>query len=308
MKWIKKGKIFQINENQYTVSHSQCPIALHKYSDVYRIYFSSRDINNCSLPVFIDFDIKLKKIIKIGNKPLLQLGSIGTFDEAGVMPQDIIKHEDKIYMYYTGWHLRTTTPFSTAIGLAISNDGGDTFKKVSIGPILSVSKDDPFFVGGNSVIVDENKFKMWYLSCTEWKKIANKFEPVYLIKYAESDDGIEWQRKNHICIPYEYDGEAIARPYVIKDSKTYKMWYSSRSSINYRGEDAKNSYKIGYAESEDGLNWIRKDKNVGIRPSKNDWDSEMIAYASIIFNNKKIMFYNGNGFGKSGFGYAVLED
>ena len=66
--------------------------------------------------------------------------------------------------------------------------------------------------------------------------------------------------------------------------------------------------ETGYAESNDGLEWKRKDEEVGIETSDNGWDSEMLAYPYIYKHNEKIyMFYNGNGFGKSGFGYAELE-
>jgi hypothetical protein len=35
----------------------------------------------------------------------------------------------------------------------------------------------------------------------------------------------------------------------------------------------------------------------------------MMAYPFVIdINHRKYMFYNGNGFGKSGIGYAVLEE
>ena len=76
------------------------------------------------------------------------------------------------------------------------------------------------------------------------------------------------------------------------------MWYS------YRGE----KYRIGYAESEDGIVWTRKDNESGIGVSSEGWDSEMIDYP-VVFKHKDdvYMLYCGNGYGKTGFGLAVRE-
>ena len=68
------------------------------------------------------------------------------------------------------------------------------------------------------------------------------------------------------------------------------------------------NYRIGYAESEDGIAWERKDDEVGIDISESGWDSEMIEYP-FVFEHKgrKHMLYNGNEYGKEGIGYAVME-
>ena len=309
MTWEKYGKLYEHSKNQYTISHTQCPVPFEINKDEIRIFFSSRDIHNRSIPKYIDFNTKYNSITRTVSLPVLKLGKVGSFDDSGVMPQQILKHNGKVYLYYTGWHLRASTPFSTSVGLAISYDNGETFYKYSNGPILTISIHDPYFVGGHTVIIDNGLFRMWYLSCTQWKKIESTYEPVYLIKYAESIDGICWNVNNRICIDYKYDGETIARPYVIKDNNIYKMWYSPRSYNNFRDKNSSGSYRIGYAESIDGINWERMDEKAGIDVSTYGWDSQMIAYASIIIHkNKKIMFYNGNGFGKSGFGYAILNE
>ena len=86
------------------------------------------------------------------------------------------------------------------------------------------------------------------------------------------------------------------------------MIYSYRNSLNYR-TDPQNSYRLGYAESSDGENWKRMDDKLGIGFSEDGWDSIMMEYASsYVFNNKRYLVYNGNGFGETGFGYAVLEN
>jgi hypothetical protein len=141
---------------------------------------------------------------------------------------------------------------------------------------------------------------MWYLSCIGWDIVSGKPRHRYHIKYAESKDGIHWQREGIVCIDFASPDEyAISRPSVIKDGDRYKMWYS------YRGEH----YRIGYAESDDGINWRRMDDVHGLEVSPQGWDSEMVEYPYIFDHyGTRYMLYNGNGYGKSGFGCAVFID
>jgi hypothetical protein len=140
---------------------------------------------------------------------------------------------------------------------------------------------------------------MWYLSCVRWDQHQGKPRHHYHIKYAESQDGIDWVRNGIPCIDFDSPGEyAISRPSVIKDGDRYRMWYS------YRGE----RYRIGYAESVDGIRWERMDSEVGIDVSSAGWDSEMVEYPHVFdHQGTRYMLYNGNHYGETGFGYAILE-
>ena len=95
---------------------------------------------------------------------------------------------------------------------------------------------------------------------------------------------------------------AISVPRIIKDNDLYKMWYS------YRASRYSDNYRIGYAESVNGIDWIRLDDDIQINRSENIWDNEMQCYP-FIFNYKgdRFMLYNGNGYGKTGFGLAKLQ-
>jgi len=157
-------------------------------------------------------------------------------------------------------------------------------------------------------LIEDGVWRNWYLSCTRWEVVDGKPEPFYHLKYAESEDGIHWDRKGIVAIDYKSLEEGgIVKASVIKEEKLYKMWYSYRNGRDYR-QNKTNSYRIGYAESIDGKIWQRMDEQVGIDVSQKGWDSEMLAYPHVIeHENKKFLFYNGNGFGQSGFGYAVED-
>lgn len=310
MEWIKKGLIFKTENNfDWMVSHASVPIADIINNDKLRIYFGSRDGQNRSFITFMDVEIdNPKNILYIHDKPILSPGKIGCFDDNGVMPGSIVTYKKKKYLYYQGWNRGITVPYHNSIGLAIRKDNGLTFQRIYEGPIMDRTPAEPYFIGTPFVMFDNGKWKMWYLSSTGWIVIKNKKESLYNIKYTESEDGINWVRNNIVCIDYKFENEAIARPCVLKEEKIYKMWYCYRGSTDFR-INKEQSYRIGYAESLDGIKWIRKDEEIGIKPSITGWDSLMIEYPYVYeHKNRKYMLYNGNMFGKSGIGYAILNN
>jgi hypothetical protein len=301
MKWVKKGLIFCPEGNaDWMISHAALPFADRLRESVYRIYFSSRDRGNRSQTGYFEVDIQdLRNILYLHPEPVLTLGELGAFDDSGAMLSWIVNQQGKNYLYYVGWNLGVTVPFRNAIGLATSPDGGQTWTKYSTGPILDRSIQDPFLTASSCVLKEGDVWRMWYISAVRWQMESGRPKHYYLIKYAQSGDGIHWERPGIICIDFKTEDEyAISRPCVLKDGERYKMWYS------YRGE----SYRIGYAESADGLHWQRKDEEAGIDVSEAGWDSQMIEYPFVFdCQGKRYMLYNGNGYGRTGIGLAVLS-
>jgi len=304
MKWKKKGLIFEPKgQFDWVVTHASLPFAEKIDEDIYRIYFCGRNSQNMSQVGYIEININTPNdLLYITKKPVLELGPLGCFDDSGVFPSWIVDYKGKKYMYYIGWMQGKRVPYYASLGLAISRDGGKTFEKYSKAPILERNDIDPYGTGSACVVIENGLWRMWYLSWVKWVVENEKPKPYYHLKYAESEDGIHWERKGIVCIDFKYEGETrIARPCVIKEDGIYKMWYCYGFG-SY-------GYKIGYAESEDGIKWERKDEEVGIDVSESGWDSEMICYP-FVFEHKgrKYMLYNGNEYGKTGFGYAILEE
>lgn len=297
MVWNKKGHIFNVNgTNEWARSHASVPIVDKICKNTYRIYFSSRNSENRSSVGFFDWDASNpEKILSISKNPVLTPGELGTFDDSGVMATSIVNFNKKKYMYYVGWNQPKTIPFRWSIGLAISSDG-ENFEKFSIGPIMDRNPIDPFFVSSPTVILDGDLWRMYYISGIGWKEINNELICPYNIRYAESNDGINWNRSGTIAVDFKNQFETkVARANVIKEDNIYKMYYCY----------AIDQYKIGYAESNDGIKFIRKDELAGITTSSDGWDSEMLVYPYVIkCYNKKFLFYNGNEYGKSGIGVA----
>lgn len=308
--WIKKGLIFCPDGNDTQMySHAAIPFGL-PMDDKLRVFYSSRDKNGRSHPFFLDTTIaNPSRINRLEAKPLLELGARGTFDDSGIMPSCVVNNEGVLYLYYIGWNPQVTVSYRLSIGLAISTDYGETFKRYSIAPICDRSLEEPYFNTAPFVIKEKELWKMWYISTTGWELIDDYPEPRYHVKYAESGDGIHWKKTGIVCIDYRSDAEAIGRPSVFKEHGMYKMYYSYRLISGYRTNRVA-AYRIGYAESRDGITWVIKDNEAGITASGDPlaWDHEMIEYCHVLNKGgEKLMLYNGNGFGKTGFGYATAE-
>ena len=312
MRWVKRGVIFSPAGDVDWMAHHACvPVANKVNEEVLRIYFGPRDTQGRTRTTFIEVQASNPaNILYVHDRPVLDLGRLGAFDDSGAMPSSIVDHEGRKFLYYIGWNRSVTVPYRNAVGLAVSDDGGQTFVRSCEGPVVDRNQHEPYFCASPFAFYDEEekKWKLWYASSTGWTVVHDRPEPLYQVKYAESSDGIHWDRRNTVCLDYNFVGEANARPCVLKENGRYRMWYCYRGSIDYRTDKAQ-SYRIGYAESPDGLKWVRKDSEVGIERSDEGWDSLMMEYPYVYEHaGRKYMLYNGNGFGESGLGYAILED
>lgn len=309
MKWVKKGLIYNTTgEIEWSRSHAQVPKADVVDDATLRIYYGTRDEENRTRTSYIEVStVDPKKILYVHKNYILKLGRIGSFDDCGIMPSCIVNYTSNKYLFYTGWNTDKKVPYRLAIGLAISKDGGEKFMKVSEGPIIDRCFYEPLSVSQPFVIFENGIWRMWYSSFTKWEEIKGRLEPYYNIKYAESKDGIKWKLTGITCIDYDEDSDALINPYVWIENDKYNMLYSYRKNVDYRlSKDF--SYRIGYAISNDGLNWNKIDGLKGLEVSDKGWDSEMIAYPNIYeHSGKKYLLYNGNGFGRTGFGYALMK-
>jgi predicted GH43/DUF377 family glycosyl hydrolase len=286
-------------------SHAQVPTPLLR-DGVLRIYFSSRPRRDLSLTTFADLDPhQPSRILAVNQSPLLEAGRPGTFDEHGIMPSFAIADGDEVLLYYSGWSRGSSVPYTNSTGLAISRDGGRSFRRYSEGPILARNVFDPFSATSPCVLRDGRGWHMWYCSGTGWLDVQGRFEHTYDIKYARSDDGRTWAPTGQVAVGQRNPYEAITRPYVMKRPDGYHMWFCYRGSHDFRtGGDA---YRVGTAFSSDLREWQRRDAAADLVPAAtgDGWDSQMVAYPALVeLGDRLMLFYNGNGFGAEGFGWA----
>lgn len=299
MKWEKTDFVFDLSEYSTEYRGAAVPFGMMTGEEVCRIYYTARDKQNRSNIFFMEMNLDTMQIIDIPRQPILRPGELGCFDDSGVMTSWIEHVDGQFWLYYIGWNLGQTVPFRNSIGLAVSENGIDFCRKYD-GPIVDRMKSEPHFCASSCVRKERDVWKMWYLSCVKWMQDKENIKHYYHIKYAESLDGINWKRDGVICIDFKDDNEyAISRPCVLKINGIYHMWYSCRGD----------SYRIGYAVSNDGIVWTRKDNEAGIDISQTGFDNTMICYPHVLLHEKDYyMLYNGNEYGMTGFGIAKLKE
>jgi len=315
-KWKKLGILFNPSEKGYAswmVEFAQAPCALF-FDDFVRVYFSCRPQPDnkgqyVSYSAFVDLDRKnLFRIVNISKEPILKLGELGMFDEFGTYPVSVIRSKDETMAYYGGWTRCESVPFNVAIGCAVSRNNGETFDKLGSGPVLSYSVEEPFVLSGPKIRRFSNQWYLFYIAGSKWILDNGKPEPVYKIRMAVSNDGINWTKHNKNLIPNKVEeNEAQASPDVFFKNGKYHMFFCYRYSIKYRSKES--GYRIGYAFSENLADWTRDDSQAGIDVSDEGWDSEMISYPHVFeLDGNVYMLYLGNQVGRYGFGIAQLED
>lgn len=304
MRWKKLGLVFRPPSNlDWWQSHAQAPSAVLLNSSTIRVFVGAWDKSRISRIGFVDLDAQNPLNIKrVSKSPVVDLGRPGTFDDNGVFPAVASNINGEIFLYYTGFQLVDKIRYYMFGGLAVSKDGSDTFIKVSEVPVMDRSDEGLYFRGGPSVIYENNKFKAFYSAGSSWVEVGGKMRPEYDIYYTESKDGINFPKEDTLCLRYDRSSEhGLGRPQIVKEDGIYKLYYTVRTL------DMK--YKSGYAESEDGINWKRKDVNFGLVQGNDGWDSEMVYFPNVVkVDDRKYLFYNGNNYGEEGFGCALLQE
>ncbi len=264
------------------------------------LYITGRDINNRSLIGKATLDLEAETLVgNVCDAPAFSVGELGTFDENGVSYPWIVDSGDSLYMYYVGWMPTVLTPFQNHTGLASTASGQDNWTRVSRAPILERTNAEPFSSGSCCVIKEGDLWRMYYTSFERWGSGPDDHKHYYVIKYAESPDGVNWKREGRVCIAPIDDSEyAIGKPSVIFQDGLYHMWFVHRGP----------RYRIGYAYSKDGLEWTRRDDLSGISVSDTGWDSEEVCYPHVFtVKDRAYMLYCGNNYGQAGLGLARLQ-
>ena len=318
MKWTKIRKIFDPADHRLPnncVEFAQSPQAL-VCDDFVRIYFSTREREAVggkyrSHIAFVDMRKDLSRILRVSDRTVIELGGLGCFDEHGIFPMNVLRYGGRVYGYTCGWNRRVSVSVDTAIGLAFSDDGGVTFRKLGDGPVLGPSLHEPFLVGDPFVAFHEGVFHMWYIFGTAWKRPRPSDTPdrTYKIGHATSLDGISWQKQEgrRIVDDRLNPDESQALPTVVRIGARWHMLFCYRESTDFR-RNRDRGYRIGYAWSDDAERWTREDEPAGIDVTPGGWDSDMLCYPHVFECEGRVyLLYNGNEFGRHGFGAAVLE-
>lgn len=303
MLWKKLGLVYGgRGEREWQRSHAYIPTAHLLDTERIRVFVAFLDREKIGRIGFVDVEARDPlKILDVSENPALDIGEPESFDESGVSPSCVFADNGELYMYYFGWQRRSDVRYALLGGLAVSVDDGVRFRRVMETPILAPNDKEQFIRSAPYVLPDQECWKMWYVAGSGWIRLEGKEVPTYTLSYLESKDKKQWAGHGASCFEFTSSDEyGFGRPFVIKEASLFRMWYSIRT--------ASKGYRLGYGESADGKSWVRKDAEVGLDVSETGWDSEMVCFPCVQETKYgTYLFYNGNGYGETGFGVAVLE-
>ena len=300
--WQKLGLLYcpsETGRHPKLLSHAANPLPVLLEGDIYRVFYSGRDTNNRSSVGAVDIDIVNRQIVLEHSQPFFEHGPAGSFYADGVSIGNCYEVNGVRYMLFMGWQNPKGSQWRGDIGRLIVRPDL-TLELASDMPFMGSDSTDPLSLSYPWVLKNEmGGYRMWYGSTTTWD--AGNSEMLHVINSASSVDGHHWVREG-LAVPYELGrAQAFSRPTIVKDAQGgYEMWFSYRSGSGEK-------YRIGHAVSRTGKAWELALDDADIDVSLDGWDSEMIEYPFVFdHQGQRYMLYNGNGYGKTGFGLAVL--
>jgi predicted GH43/DUF377 family glycosyl hydrolase len=303
MKWEKRGLIYGPEGNSPWARNSALqptPLVLADQK-VIRVFVGMRDDQGLSRVGFVDVSAEdPARVLRVSKLPALDVGIAGSFDENGVVPCAVVERDGELHLFYAGYQLGQKVKFYVFGGMAVSRDRGETYTRVSRVPVCDRTDDELFFRVIHTMMLDRGRWRAWYGAGDSFDTVEDRQFPRYNIRHAFSSDGIHLESRYDVCVDMREGEYRVGRPYVIKRDEVYCMFYGAGT--------IEEGYRLAYAESADGINWTRRDKDIGIEVSTSGWDSRMQGYPAVVtYEDRTYMFYNGNDYGREGFGYALLE-
>ncbi len=302
MRWRKLGLVYcPAGDRWWARAYAHLPTPQLLDERVLRVYFACLDAEKYGRIGYADLDARdPTRVLHVSPEPVLDLGELGCFDDCGRVPSCVAEVNGETALFYIGFQRAQRVPYMLFTGLAFCDRASGRWAPQGRAPVLDRTEQEPCSRSAPWVLRERGVYRMWYWSCVRWTATAGGAHYNNVLMHATSADGIRWG-DGQVCLEPRGGAEyALGRPAVVRDGERYRMWFSARSHPD--------GYTIGYAESADGLIWTRRDEQAGIVRSEEGWDAEMICYPAVIdVGGRRLMFYNGNRHGASGFGVAVLE-
>jgi hypothetical protein len=304
IKWVFNPEKFE----HLVFTHAQVPTP-YVMSDRIRVFISGR-VGKISHVFTVDITPPPNcEIISVSKAPIFSPNNnMGTFDDEGVMPSCFVRRGDDILFLYSGWNSRNTVPYHNSTGIAKYDPVENSITRLYDGPILERNYLHPYLAVTPSVWEADDQYNALYISGLSWLKGEDRYEPLYVIKKANSKNLLDWDRPAGQYIPSNHDFECFSNPAVkVRDKGKVDVIFCSRNAFDFR-DNPNNSYKMGYAKLNDGI--VTRGEIGWGGNSETPMEDVMQCYpAFFLWDGTYYVLYNGNGFGKTGFGIAeYIED
>jgi len=304
MGWIKQGHVFAPDgTSAWARGYASFPTAVARPNGEIRIYYTALDSDRQGRSSHVDVAVENpQRVIRRCADPVLELGAMGEFDDGGANVFSVATFDGRQLFYYQGWQHTRKAPYLIFTGLATPTSDGEALVKHQRTPVLDRTPDEPTMRAAPFVLNDGTGLRMWYVSCVQWRIVDGAPRYLVNIRTSTSSDGLHWVTDPVVCLQPQGDEYAVGRPSVLRTPQGYEMWFSVRS--------ASRPYRLGHARSADGVHWVRDDApELLIETSRDGWDAEMVCYPCVIeHEGQRLLFYNGNRHGQTGFGVALWRD
>lgn len=302
MKVRRLGRVWSADDGPaWMASHAAYPTPVAISSERIRVFFNTRDGEGRGQLAWVDVDARdPRRVLDVCDAPGLPLADTGTFDDRGISNGSVHRIDGRLWLYYMGWNKAADVPFRNAIGLAVSEDSdGNAFRRRFEGPLIDRSRFDAFTLSYPFVVPGQQgqPWRMYYGTSRAGGVDESKME--HVLTDAVSSDGEDWRPTGRDLIGLEPGDYGLSRPWLATLSGVSSMLYSIR----------RQRYTIGLSQLDEASGeWRRVDSDV-MGPGADDWETEASCYPAVIdVPAGRFLFYCGNGYGRTGFGVAVLED
>ena len=291
------GRIFDPQDfsiNDSVLSHAANPVVVKMDEFSHRIFFNSRDLNQRSSVYSVDINLDSQRLIPDTLRIQFLLEFSESYFKDGISLGSYFELDGVHWISFMGWINPPSEHWYGTIGRFRLNSNFD-LEYIEENPWFDLDSDDPISLSYSAVYVTQNVMHIWYGSTLTWD--GGNGEMVHILKEKISKDFLKFQNSNRFVEWKMGESQAFSRPSVVEVQDYFLLAYSVRGNTT--------KYRIGFGIIEDRSHVVRQ---IAIYPtSTSTWESEMVEYPCLVSHKDSIfMFYNGDGYGKSGIGLAQV--
>jgi hypothetical protein len=305
MTWKDLGLILKVDKRAgWATSHAYVPTAL-VMDDRIRVYIACLDDRAVGRLGFADLDLEdPRKVIGFSAEPILADAPRGSFDADGVTPMALVRDRGRIRLYYAGWKrlVGDQARYTLFTGIAVS-ENGDVFERLQDTPVIGPNSPDCLVRTAGVVLNDNGVWRCWYADFVCLLEMNGKSVPAYRLATMESQDGVVWPNEGIEVFSTSNDIFGFGRSAIWKHDGNYHGLFSiRRRSVGYQS--------IEHSVSRDGCVWSAPTSVNMSFPAASTCDGqEQVCFPNaVVASGRRILFYNGNAFGRDGLRAAIWHD
>tara|TARA_B100000519_G_C14256896_1_gene445478 strand:- start:3936 stop:4862 length:927 start_codon:yes stop_codon:yes gene_type:complete len=306
--WLDYGTIFQsANKVSWAISHAYVPTAMSSGERI-RVFVAFLDEKQHGRLGYIDVSSEEPwVVIDHSKRPLIEDAVEGRFDQDGVTPLSIVSTSEGIRLYYVGWKTDDDPDirYRLFVGALKGDRCGNVFERISAKPVIGPRYRDEYIRTGAFILPSQSGYHCWLATQKGMHSQNGKATPIYDLEYMRSLDGLSWPETQETVFPHisgriaGYGRSAIwlNRDQLFEGLFPVRNWDGSYTDILY-------------STSEDGINWAPLSRGgMAFRANMTCDGQKSVSFPNIIHQDgRKLMFYNGNDFGREGLRLAIWTD